>query len=1124
MRFVILNFLVYFLAFPSNYFAQSEEVSFYCRNQQVRFLLEPTSLAVEFSRGKEALDGFLGIDGVESFSMDVGENRWIVRCNSHETLRQLVSRKQTNAQYFPVYVPVDGTQPVWCYGEVTVCWEQETSESSIRDVFSHLGLTIKDRSRFNPMIFLVNCPVGGNLNAFEIAEQLRQVPYVEWAEPNLYGGHTLSVSDPYRANQSYLDLIQAEEAWQITTGNPDVVVAVLDEGIDLAHPDLAGQIHENLNEIAGDGLDNDGNGFTDDVQGWDFMDNDNTPIPVGNLPINAHGTAVAGLIAAIGENGEGITGLAPDCTLLPIRIFNGGTYGGNFKASEAIRYAATYADVINCSWSGQNLSNDLMSAIDFAVSSGREGKGCVVLFASGNGGNPVSFPASYAWTVAVGETDETDLRNEGSNFGDDLTLTAPLAAWTTDNSGPGGFDSPELDYTDQFAGTSSSTPLASALAALLFSVNPGLSGTEAVMALITGLDSPLTGIAPNDLFGKSPEMGYGRINAARSLLLANTPLDDRLEPNDSPSIAPALVDGYYPWLYLEGDFDYYRLEVAAGKPILCTVQYLSLLGDLNILLKDANGAVVGTPSEVISGDVRSLHIEYSPPSNGTYYLMVYGAAGSQLPYTLSLETTGPDDSYEPNQTFLEAKVLNPGSGKTYQNLVLNDDDLYRVYVEEEQYIYALLSFNQSQGDLGLQILDYEGGVVRSSNNVTYGEQVDPYLATMSDAFYIRVFSSTGATNREYSLHLAVTSTPPIDGSGNDDPFEDNDSALEAKTLSTQFYPNLSLDDAGGEITDFYRFTVPARKQLRITIGWNGLPDLNLRLYPSTIQNNTGTVPLAGSLFRLQDLESVSIPSIPSATEYWLEINRYNSTGQTPYRLALETLDPIETSVAFYRFCEGVVGGTFRDQAIRDWRGPLLSHQAQAYSGIGTWAEGPDPTIHPGSDGIALDCSNGGIYFPGNGDRGELNLGDHDFTLWARIKAREGGDRVIGGIPGVWEFLVDNGNTLEFRVNGIPILNGAGPSIQAGEWQCAACVWDRTNNQIRVYASNNQDLLETFAPIAGVSLTGSGVFHLGSTQAGNNGIGLIEQVRYFDSALTSEQLRRFSIADPTSGTVNWILFE
>ncbi len=1125
MRSATFRFILFFLAFTSISSAQNEEVFFRCRGKKVFLRLAPSFMAIESSQGKEdSVNFLLEEEVVEPLYWSPTEGRYVFHYESREFVQRIASNKSVVSKTFPVYLPVDGEKPLWCFGEVIVRWEDETPEATIQSVFAGLGLEVKSQSLFDPTVFLTTCPENGERDAFEMAEILSSDPHVLWAEPNLYGGQSLSSSDPYRGNQTYLDIVHAGQAWAVTNGSPDVVVAVLDEGIDLDHPDLMDNIYENPKEIPGDSEDNDGNGYVDDLNGWDFFDNDNNPRPIGELPINAHGTAVAGLIAAVQGNNEGISGLAPGCKILPVRIFSGSTYGGNFKAAEAIRYAATLADVINCSWSGESTSNDLMSAIDFAVSSGRRGKGCVVVFASGNGGNPVSFPASYTWTVAVGETDENDLRNQGSNFGENLTLTAPVAAWTTDNSGAGGFDSPDLDYTNQFTGTSSSAPLASGLAALLFSANPDLSGAEAVMALLSGLDTPMTGITPSDLFGRSPELGCGRLNAGRSVLIADTSLDDRLEPNDCPGVAPTLTRGFYPWLFMDGSEDYYRLEPAAGTKLQCTVQYLSFLGDLNMMLREESGGVVATPTETLTENTRTLTLEYTPPSSGKYYLMLYPTTGEGFPYTLRVDVMGSDDTYEPNQTRSQAKIIAPGSGKTYQGLVLNDDDYYSVYTDEEQYLYALLSFDQSQGNLALQILDPQGNVVRTSDNNSYGEQVDPYQAASSDPLYIRVYSSSGETNREYSLHLAISSTPPIEGSGNDDSFEDNDTAATATAISTVFQPNLSLDDTGGETTDFYRFTVPGRKRLRVTTGWNGLPDIDLNLYPSGIMASTATEPVARSMFRLQDLESVSIPSIPTATEYWIEVSRYDSVGQSPYRLAVEVLDPLDTCVAFYRLCEGVIGTPFQGEAVRDWRGPLMSHHPSAYSGIGNWVEGPSPFSHPGSDGIALDCSSGGLYFAGNGARGELNLGDHDFTLWARVKVQEGGERIIAGIPGVWEFLARSDNTLDFNANGIPVLNGAGPTVQSTQWQSLACVWDKTNSLLHIYLSDDEDWLEASASISGITLSGSGLFHVGSTLGGSGGAGLVEQVRYFDSALTSDELRGFSIDEPIAGQSRWALYE
>src|SRR3989338_6557208 len=134
-------------------------------------------------------------------------------------------------------------------------------------------------------------------------------------------------NDPLAPNQWYLQKIQAQEAWDAATGSNDVVVAVLDTGVDIAHPDLTQNIWINHSEIAGNGIDDDKNGYADDVNGWDFIDNDATVLPTetgGHLgSAFAHGTVVAGIIGGVGNNGVGIAGINWRVKIMSIRILDG---------------------------------------------------------------------------------------------------------------------------------------------------------------------------------------------------------------------------------------------------------------------------------------------------------------------------------------------------------------------------------------------------------------------------------------------------------------------------------------------------------------------------------------------------------------------------------------------------------------------------------------------------------------------------------------------------------------------------------------------------------------------------------------------------------------------------------
>ena len=159
--------------------------------------------------------------------------------------------------------------------------------------------------------------------------------------------------DPFRAEQWYLDQISAPAAWEIETGSSETIVAVLDAGFDLDHEDLVNQYWVNDRETDGDERDNDGNGFEDDVRGWDFVNGDGDPSPdmSGSDTVVSHGTVIAGIIGASANNGLGIVGINWDVRVMPLRVLDKNGSGSTVNVRHAIEYAVENgADVINLSF------------------------------------------------------------------------------------------------------------------------------------------------------------------------------------------------------------------------------------------------------------------------------------------------------------------------------------------------------------------------------------------------------------------------------------------------------------------------------------------------------------------------------------------------------------------------------------------------------------------------------------------------------------------------------------------------------------------------------------------------------------------------------------------------------
>jgi subtilisin family serine protease len=304
------------------------------------------------------------------------------------------------------------------------------------------------------------------LSLGQAMQALREQPGVEYVEPDYPVEMLATPNDPSYASQWGMANILAPTAWDLVSGAPGVTVAVLDSGIDFTHLDLAGNIWVNPGEIDGNGLDDDGDGFVDDVVGWDFVNNDNVPYdPLG------HGTHVAGVIGATGNNALGVAGVCWDVQMLAVKVLDD-TGAGPISATIAgLNYAvARGARVANASWGTTNFSQALYDAI----ASARD-YGTLLVAAAGNGGSDVVgdnndvlpyYPASYNLdnVIAVAAIDSTSKKTVFSNYGvNSVDLGAPgKAIYST---------YPNNSYMNA-DGTSTATPHVAGTAALVWAAHP----------------------------------------------------------------------------------------------------------------------------------------------------------------------------------------------------------------------------------------------------------------------------------------------------------------------------------------------------------------------------------------------------------------------------------------------------------------------------------------------------------------------------------------------------------------------------------------------------------------------------------------------------------------------------
>jgi subtilisin family serine protease len=459
----------------------NEELENVAVSRESRELIQQTTEVASFPEAGVTVRRVAPTEGLESTQAIIHQ-----RDETRATLRQ-----EENIRFAGRVLQDAESGEVMLYTEnFFVKFKDAVSEKDCLAVIDKYKLTIKNKLPFAPNSYFVEAAEGTGLKVFEIAETLLKEKEVEYCHPELVQERRYKVIHPLQWHLAKTTIggktvdahVNIEKAWQRTRGK-GVTIAVIDDGVDIDHPEFTGRI----------------------VHPFDATDNTDNPRPKSKN--DNHGTACAGMACAAGLNG-GASGVAPEAQLMPIRLRSG---LGSMAEANAFAWAADKgADVISCSWGPTDgewwnpgdpvhnrqtmLPDSTRLAIEYALKKGRGGKGCVILFAAGNGNEDTVNDgyASFPGVIAVAACNDTGRRSVYSDYGDAVWVCFPSGdfAWkpfqhpapisqglrTTDRVSKDGYD--PSDYTNTFGGTSGACPGAAGTVALMLALNPNLTQPE----------------------------------------------------------------------------------------------------------------------------------------------------------------------------------------------------------------------------------------------------------------------------------------------------------------------------------------------------------------------------------------------------------------------------------------------------------------------------------------------------------------------------------------------------------------------------------------------------------------------------------------------------------------------
>ncbi|MFH1320416.1 MAG: S8 family serine peptidase [Bacteroidota bacterium] len=551
-----------------------------------------------------------------------------------------------------------------------------------------------------------------NIPLEKVINHIYSLGIVEYAEPHYIHKLIYTPNDPQIGTQWHLSTISAYQAWNVSKGDTNVVIGIADTGTDIDHPDLVDEFKYNYNDPI-NGVDDDGDGYTDNYRGWDLGEDDNNP-QVGS---DDHGVHVAGCASPSTDNGIGVAGPGFNCKILPIKIANAA--GELIAGYEGIEYAADHgADVINCSWGSNYYSSAGQDVIDYATIN----KDALVVGGAGNDGvDDLFYPGSYNYVINVASTESNDAKSSFSNYGYNIDVCAP-GSWI--------YSTGDGNTYYNASGTSMSSPVAAGCAALIKSQFPFLNALQVGEQLKVTADD-IYSVGGNGIY--QDKLGTGRVNLYNAVSGINSPAVVMTDKTISDGNDEAFVIG--DTLSITGTFVNY---LAPTGSIIATLTTTSSY--INIINSTANLGVIaafgGTADN--NADPFIVRILPSTPLNHV------------VPFELLLS----DGSYSTKEFF------NVTVNVDYINITINE-------VATSITSKSLIGYNQEMQTQGLGFT-YQGG----SSMLFEGGLMIGVPGKVSD--WIR--DPTATTNTDFSSLVNVSRIIPpvvsefdIEGIFNDDP-------------------------------------------------------------------------------------------------------------------------------------------------------------------------------------------------------------------------------------------------------------------------------------------------------------------------------------------------------------------